>query len=174
MNERLERMILETTEMTCETLAFMFPVPPPDREADVWEQEHSDLVRVRVYFRGPFDGSLVLTLPRLMLPVLAANMLGLEEDDTTSDQRADAARELCNVICGNLLPAVAGGDPVFSVSPPELCDGPPAADSDRCVTARTWLDDGWVEVEFTADRPIEALEQMARDGSAAGGLRSVA
>lgn len=157
--------------MTCETLAFMFAMPPPEEGPEPGEQEHAGVFRVRVYFEGPVDGSLVLSVPREMLPELAANMLGLDAEATTREQRTDAARELCNVVCGNLLPAVAGAEPVFSVSPPELCGDPAAPDSVACVSARTWLDEGWVEVEFSV---TGGLEQLPCDGEDAGGLRLVA
>jgi hypothetical protein len=160
--------------MTCETLAFMFPIPPPEEETDIGELEHSCLQRIRVYFDGPVHGSLALTLPRSMLPALAANMLALDAESTTSDQRADAARELCNVVCGNLLPAVAGPDPVFAVSPPELCDQPPAADSAASASARVWLDEGWVEAELRVDGGLDRLTAIKSDDGGPAGMRSVA
>ncbi|MBD3293491.1 MAG: hypothetical protein GF393_11245 [Armatimonadia bacterium] len=168
--ERLRRTIVQTTDMTCETLAFMFPMLPPEDGREPGEQEHDDVLRVRVYFEGPVDGSLVLSMPREMLPELAANMLGLDPDATTREQRADAARELCNVVCGNVLPAVAGPEPVFSVSPPELCSDAPAPDSAACVSARTWLDEGWVEVEFSVTGGIDRLPCPGEDPD---GLRLV-
>ena len=56
---------------------------------------------------------------------LAANMLGVDEDDeTTSGQQYDALKETLNVICGNLIPAIAGGLEIFDIDPPEiLTDG---------------------------------------------------
>jgi len=171
LREQFRHTIIETTEITCETLAFMFPMLPPEDGPEPGEQEHSELIRVRVYFEGLVDGALLLSMPGAMLPALAANMLGLDEAATTPEQRADAARELCNVVCGNLLPAVAGPEPVFSVSPPELCDDIPAPDSATCVSARTWLDEGWVEAEFSVTGGLDRLS--SRDGGA-GGLRLIA
>ena len=68
-DDRLHRIIVETTEMTCETLAFMFPMPPPDDGPQPGEEEHGELARVRVYFDGPVRGSVVLSMPRSMLPL---------------------------------------------------------------------------------------------------------
>jgi len=173
-DEKLFRTIVETTEMTCETLAFMFPMPPPEDAPEPGEQEHAEVARVRVYFDGPITGSMVLSMPRSMLPMLAANMLGLDEDETTADQRRDAACELCNVVCGNLLPAMAGDEPVFSVSPPEICDAPPAADSDHSTSARVWLDEGWVEAEFAVNEGLSALNQFAPSSDIPTALRPAA
>ncbi|MGI5817237.1 MAG: chemotaxis protein CheX [Armatimonadota bacterium] len=172
--EQLERTLLEITEATCETLAFMFPTPPIEDESNARGDYQGELTHVRVYFAGPFAGSLALSMPRSMLPALAANMLGLDEQSTTSEQRIDAARELCNVVCGNLLPAVAGREPVFSVSPPELCDDPGAPDSAACVRSRAWLDEGWVEARFTVDGGLDRLPHRRRDEPGADGLRSIA
>ncbi|MGM0491813.1 MAG: chemotaxis protein CheX [Armatimonadota bacterium] len=174
MGDTLHQTIVETTEMTCETLAFMFPMPPPDDGPDLEEQQHHEIARVRVHFAGPFEGSLTLSMPRSMLPPLAANMLGLDGDATTSEQRRDAACELCNVVCGNLLPAVAGAAPVFTVSPPELCDDPPAPDSNSSVSARVWLDEGWAEVEFTVKGGLCVLEGHAPSCGDRAGLEPVA
>ncbi|MFP4250542.1 MAG: chemotaxis protein CheX [Armatimonadota bacterium] len=172
--DTLHQTIVETTERTCETLAFMFAMPPPEDGPEPGEQEHCALARVRVHFSGPFEGSLTLSMPRSMLPPLAANMLGLDEDATTAEQRRDAACELCNVVCGNLLPAVAGADPVFTVSPPEFCDDPPAPDSASSLSARVWLDEGWVEVQFTVTGGLRMLEGRAPCCDDRAGLESVA
>ena len=53
---------------------------------------------------------------------LTENMLGLDEGEAeiSSDDQADALKETINVICGNLLPAIAGKDAVFDIQPPEI------------------------------------------------------
>ena len=174
MTHDLQQTIIDVTEMTCETLAFMFPMPAPEEGIDPGEQCHEDLVRTRVRFDGPFEGSLVVTIPRSMLRSLAANMLGLKPQATTRDQRADAACELCNVVCGNLLPAVAGTEPVFSVSPLRLCEAPPCPDSADCVSARAWFDEGWVEVQFSVDAGLDTVRRPEEGGPGPTDLRSVA
>ena len=173
--ETLRQTIIEITEMTFETLAFIFAVPAPEHAGEICGQAHADLLRVRVHFDGPVAGALVLSMPQSMLPDLAENMLGMMDKRTTVEQRRDAACELCNVICGNLLPALAGPTPVFSVSPPELCDDdPPAPDSATTVSARVWLDPGWVEVRFTVSDGLELLEAISRSAEERSDLESVA
>jgi len=46
-------------------------------------------------------------------------MLALNGPVEKRDQ-FDALREVANVICGNMLPGVAGSDEAFQISPPEL------------------------------------------------------
>jgi chemotaxis protein CheY-P-specific phosphatase CheC len=172
MREQLEQTLIEVTEMTCETLAFLFPMPPPEDGVNLDDERYEERVGARVRFDGLFEGSLTVTVPREMLPALAANMLGLTPDGTTPDQRMDAVRELSNVVCGNLLPAIAGTEPVFSVSPPELCEDPTSAHSPHRVRARSWLDEGWVEVTFTVDEGFEVIEGTLADPDVAGEARS--
>jgi len=175
LREHLRQTIVEVTESTCETLAFVFAMPPPDDGPDPESEHHRDLLRVRVGFDGPFTGSLALTMPRAMLPTLAANMLGRDEDATCSAERADAARELCNVICGNLLPAVAGDEPVFAVGAPRVVEEAPTPDSDTGLSARAWFDEGWIEAQLTLDGGLGVLGAApAEPADGPGGLRAVA
>ena len=159
VNEQLETTLLQVTEETCELLAFMFPVSPPDNVQDGSEEVSC----VQVGFSGLFDGSLALAMPSGMLRALAANMLGLDPPATNPRQREDAAKELCNVVCGNLLPAIAGAQPVFAVSAPRIC----VAEEISCngaVVVRAWLSEGWIEARLV----IETLPQRVAAGSVAG------
>jgi len=101
---------------TLETLAMMFLVS--EDEAPITEPCESDQI-VSVSFDGPFSGTLTIRVSETMLGELAANMLGVRDaDETNSDQRQDALRELANVTCGNLLSKLAGADPVFNIYTP--------------------------------------------------------
>lgn len=150
MSERLERTLLQVTEQTCEALAFMFPVPAPDAPGI----DDGEIARVQVRFSGPCDGSLALTIPREILPSLAGNMLGLDPAATDARQREDAAKELCNVVCGNLLPAIAGPEPVFSVSAPRL-RAPEQIERQEGVSVRTWLSEGWIEAHLSLEAGLD-------------------
>lgn len=140
----LEELLLEVTERTCEDLAFIFPVPPPEDSGDA---ESEDITCVQVEFQGPFEGTLALTMPREMARVLAGNMLGLDSAATDAQQREDAAKELCNVVCGNLLPLIAGSEPIFSVSAPHICSRD-AIPEEQAITVRSWLCEGWIEAHL--------------------------
>jgi CheY-specific phosphatase CheX len=76
-----------------------------------------------VRFEGPLSGRLVVTVDQAFLPPLASNMLGLGVNaEPTVVEQSDALKELTNVICGNLLPEIAGSEAVLSVRPPVLVD----------------------------------------------------
>ena len=57
-----------------------------------------------------------------IVPELASNMLGLDMADgpASPGQQEDALKELMNVICGNLLPEIAGCEAIFNVGAPEI------------------------------------------------------
>ena len=113
-----------------EELAFQFPMPeleaPPSgpRTAAVVE------------FDGHRAGKLVLAVSDELLPVIAANMLGAYGDATgepTREDQIDALKEVANVICGNVLPAVDGPRALFRLHAPRLGadeGGEPVAQAD--------------------------------------------
>jgi len=101
-----------------ENLAFMFVETPEGEEFETFE---TDFVKAHMRFAGPFRGMLSIAVPRAMCPEIAASVLGLEPDDAlVTRQPCDALKELLNVTCGNLLPAIAGEEPVFDLTVPEL------------------------------------------------------
>jgi Chemotaxis phosphatase CheX len=112
MNETISLRLLEVTTDTLEKLAFIFALPaegPP-------ETAGASLESARVDFSGPFSGAVELSLPTSALAELASNMLGAEDAMAVSpDQQRDALQELVNVVCGNLLPAIAGSAKEFNL-----------------------------------------------------------
>ncbi len=118
---KYDETLQAVAEETAMSLAFLFTAMD---EQDVATHEGPTILG-HVEFEGPVRGALFLRAPTGMLPELAANMLGMDEDRQevpTWDQQLDALRELINVICGNLLPQIAGTEAVVRVSPPELED----------------------------------------------------
>jgi len=85
-----------------------------------------------------------LALSPETLPEVAANMLGADRTDQVELQQ-DALKEVGNVLCGNLLPHLAGSDAEFHVGAPELlpdglapaeaAPGPPRAAVELCLDA---------------------------------------
>lgn len=109
-------------EQTFESLAFMLLMPEDDADtaANVWGNV------CRVNFTGPFGGSVFVGISPGMLEPLGANMLGIEPGEDTPEgvKVEDALKELVNVICGNLLPTIAGTEDVFQIETPTLLDEP--------------------------------------------------
>lgn len=115
MRAKLEEIMSQVTIETLEKLAFMFAFPDEGEE----NQPRDPMVAGSVSFAGPFSGTLVMTISIEALRELAANMLGLENgEETTEDHRSDALKETLNVICGNLLPAIAGDEMIFDIGVP--------------------------------------------------------
>jgi len=115
MSNTMAQCLSRTTAATFEDLALLFP----DTELTA-EQAAAPLdVTVSVDFRGPLTGRLVLRASHRILPAIAANMLGEDESRQAPLQR-DALGELANVICGNVLPAIAGAEVIFHLSAPRV------------------------------------------------------
>jgi CheY-specific phosphatase CheX len=114
-SETLARVFTEVLEQ----LAFMFVETPDTTETP----ESENLVSTTMAFRGPCSGTVTLAVTREMAPALAANVLGLDpDDDLTTQASYDALKELLNVTCGNVLTAIAGDEPVFDLTVPEVAE----------------------------------------------------
>jgi chemotaxis protein CheY-P-specific phosphatase CheC len=120
MNHEYSEALMEIAGETLEQLAFIFSFPDDMDPESIWEE---DVIACRVAFNGPFSGGVLLIISAAALPELAANMLGLDEEDPPpEDQQKDALRETLNVICGNLLPRIGGVEAVFDIQAPEIIE----------------------------------------------------
>jgi len=119
MNKKLETELYKAATLAFEELGFLLPTPEID------EQQLNARVEaaVSIDFEGPFSGNLLVRICGGVLPILAANMLGEEEAPSNSLQY-DALGEIANVICGNMLPGIAGSKNVFHVNPPRMAETP--------------------------------------------------
>ncbi len=113
MSSITDQSLQRATASTFEELVLLFPDP------ELTDEQSAEPVdaAVAVEFRGPLTGRLVLRVSSSLLPMIAANMLGEDQAQEPPLQR-DALGEVANVVCGNLLPAVAGGEAVFKLSAP--------------------------------------------------------
>jgi chemotaxis protein CheX len=120
MNDKISKILAGIASETFEGLAFMFGFPEEEETADSGES----MVVTRVGFQGPFSGRMIMAVTRQTVQELTENMLGLDdgEAEISPDDQADALKETINVICGNLLPAIAGKDAVFDIQPPEILE----------------------------------------------------
>ena len=153
MNKQLEEVLWSVAEETFEALAFLLPMPEPTEPF-----KSSPEVAVSVRFHGPFDGKVIVAVPESVLGELACNMLGLDDGaEVAVDTQYDALKELANVVCGNILPEIAGTTTVFNVDGPELVDtSAPVHGSELSSTAitRFFLDAGPASVELLTEGPI--------------------
>ncbi|MCD6506365.1 chemotaxis protein CheX [Candidatus Poribacteria bacterium] len=113
----MERTLYKSAIRIFEDLAFMLP----SEELDDRQSKAPERAIAVVGFHGPFSGKLVVRVCGDLLPILAANMLG-EEHPPPVEKQLDALREIANVICGNVLPAIAGAKEIFYLDTPVLID----------------------------------------------------
>lgn len=141
------QLLAQVTEDTFASMAFLFPGGDDAGPGD-------DRVTLSVAFAGPHRGRLEMSLPKAILNPLAVNMLGLDEGQTPApDQKADAVKEVLNVICGNLLPLIDDPKAVYDVSPPVLEPTNPPAALPPAASARVALEEGTVELRLFQDAP---------------------
>ncbi len=99
-----------------EDLAFLFSDPVAVDELTFDDQS---FVQASMQYTGSDQGQVSLVLPKRLMPMIAANILGLDEDDDlVHDKASDAVGEMLNIVCGQLLTTVFGDEPVFDLSPP--------------------------------------------------------
>jgi chemotaxis protein CheY-P-specific phosphatase CheC len=145
MTTRYDQLLQDVAAEAFSTLGFMFPMDEGDgTEAGPL----ADPVVAEVCFSGPQSGTLKVAVEPQLPAVLATNMTGAD-DQAPPEQQLDAFKEMANVICGNILPRIAGQKAVFDVHPPEICRQGDAESNGRCVArAGLLLDGGRVEVSL--------------------------
>ena len=87
-----------------------------------------------ISYAGPQRGTLRCWCTRGFAVQLATNLLGLEPDDEAVRKgTSDALCEFMNVVCGQLVTAWHGTDPVFNLSIPTVveCREPPQLSFDH-------------------------------------------
>ena len=163
-NSRLHQILTEVAETTFENLAFMFPMSDDGQGPP----EQTGWASAKVDFAGQFSGTLFVGVSQGILPALADNMLGTDKGSASVEDQHDALKELANIICGNLLPVIAGTQAVFNVHPPELCEGD-AGQLNQCenqtvATSYLTLDEGLARIALIAeDLPEGALTCTGSD-----------
>ncbi|MCP4375925.1 MAG: chemotaxis protein CheX [bacterium] len=155
-NKQLDEILWNVAEETFESLAFLLPMPEPDETLG-----NCLPAVVSVYFRGPFNGKVIVTLPEATLGELACNMLGLDDgDETPIETQHDALKELANVVCGNILPEIAGTTAIFNVDAPKVNDASTIVNNEGLSLAaetRFFLDAGPASVELLTEEAIPAV-----------------
>ena len=74
----------------------------PDEAGDL----RADTITVELTFEGEPSGSMCLRLTADSAREVAADFLGMEGAETSSDQISEVVRELANMICGSVLSRV--------------------------------------------------------------------
>ena len=121
MRPDYSQLLSEVAAETLEQLAFIFSFSDDPDENAIWNE---DVTGCQLTFSGPHQGEILLAINSAVLAELAANMLGMDDDEEPSQEhQEDALREALNVICGNLLPKIGGVEAVFDISAPAIHPG---------------------------------------------------
>ncbi|MEJ2100068.1 MAG: chemotaxis protein CheX [Desulfobacterales bacterium] len=112
MSEKIRTILSRVAVKTFEELVFLCAFD--EDEANSGQIEPA--VAAKISFSGFVSGTLIMKLSAKILPQLTTNMLGVDEqEETTLDQQYDALKETLNVVCGNLLPEIAGEQEIFNI-----------------------------------------------------------
>ncbi|HOJ67681.1 MAG TPA: chemotaxis protein CheX [Candidatus Hydrogenedentes bacterium] len=115
-----ENALTRVFSRIAEEMTFMFVEsmegPPPPTEPPY--------LCVSMQFMGPFSGVLSLYAPGGLCRLVAMNVLGVDNPEEMGEhfKPCDTMCELLNVTCGNLLPELAGREPVFNLTPPRASE----------------------------------------------------
>ncbi len=97
-------------------LAFMFTEDEPaDPEVgDLWYE-------TVIAYEGPRRGTLRLRCSAAFTVKLAANLLGVEQDEAEAERQAeDSVKEFMNILCGQFVTAVHGTADVYNLTIPQM------------------------------------------------------
>jgi CheY-specific phosphatase CheX len=154
MSNKIQQALFKAAALTFEELGFAFP----ENTIDERRQNALEQAAVSIDFRGPLSGRLVLRLYGDLLPGLAANMVGKDKPPPPQLQK-DALGEIANVICGNMLPEIAGFKAVFQIGAPKVVGraetGSLPAFHSPAAAVCLGIDDGRADLFLFIDGPKE-------------------
>ncbi len=159
MMERCQKNLMTAAVQTFEDLGMMLLNEELTEDQIDAKYEAS----VMITFTGPFAGRLEIKVFGEITEILAKNISGSEE--LSSDMLPlDALGEIANVVCGNVLPTIAGSKEIFHLTSPAPIDSEEsAADSglDLIADSKLGLENGRAEIKLfvdeTADKLLESV-----------------
>ncbi len=160
MKEKCRKSLMEAAVQTFEDLGMMLL----NEEITKEQREAKSEASVMITFDGPFTGRLEVSVYGAVTEKLASNISGSEE--ISSDILSlDALGEIANVICGNVLPRIAGSKEIFHLTSPQSLDtvskSQEGAGLDLLADAKLGLEDGRAEINLfvdqTADKILEGV-----------------
>ena len=110
--KKIEEMTRLSIFEVFEKMFFLF-LEPLDDEGNEYDMEAA------IRFEGSLSGEIRILLSIDIAKTMIQNMLGLKEDEITTQRIADCSREAVNVICGNFLGKLNSAK-VFNLSVPIL------------------------------------------------------
>jgi CheY-specific phosphatase CheX len=118
----------------------------PDEAGDL----PADTITVELTFQGEPSGSMCLRLTDDSAREIAADFLGLERAEISSDQISEVVRELANMICGSVLSRVESAATFHLGVPRIVACGQQCAESPWNTCYRVQLSHGRLTVNIGA------------------------
>jgi hypothetical protein len=162
MKCNLEEILTQVVSETFESMVYMRALDTDACEEDT----EASRTCASITFSGSSSGSLLFSVPRSILHVIACNILGQDANDPISmEDQQDALKEVLNVICGNLLPRLFNPHEVFDVHQPRIVSNAEIAaiseiygDDEPEAIASVRLDYGRVAIAMWLDCPTEVID----------------
>ncbi|GEM_PF-642600 len=118
-NQDFKEITLSTVMEVLEQTAFVFPEPGDMLEGV--SLDNMEFIMVSLNYTGDKLGQVMMIMATEFCAEIAANLLGEEVDETSpDDNNFDSAKEMLNIISGQLLTRVYGDTALFSLSAPEV------------------------------------------------------
>lgn len=143
----MKEALFQATAQTFEELGFLQPIPETGEP-----RLESSSALASVKFSGCIRGRVELIVTNALLPIVTANMLGIEGNPSLN-QQFDALCEMANVTAAHFLTEFAGIETVFDLTPPQISFGTDhKADVPLAACQTTVLfDEGTAEVRLYID-----------------------
>ena len=114
-NRKVMEVINETVSGVLEQTAFMFP-EPVDMVSGV-SFENFEYILVKLNFSGEKNGDIKMIIPIDFCAELSANLLGEDIGDVDPEENNfDSAKELLNIVSGQILVNLFGNKALFSLT----------------------------------------------------------
>jgi hypothetical protein len=111
--------IQETLARILSDWGMLMVEPLADTLEGVFTHE-SPLFRASLAFKGPTTGRYEVVCQEPFAKNLAANLLGSDAAEVSTDDALEVLMELINIASGNLVTTMFGEDKVYALSPPQV------------------------------------------------------
>lgn len=153
MNTQIQTALFQAAVLTFEDLGLMLA----SSEIDEQQSSAQATMAMGVEFKGPCSGTLIVVGCGEVPQSIASNMLGDQVAPPANLQR-DALGEVANVMCGNLLPRIAGSRAVFEIGPPHAREIPPGEPSEFTATTSVGVDEGRADIFLLINENANEIE----------------
>lgn len=148
-----EELLLKSTQVVFETMVFMDISDTYDPA--IKENAAEECVLGSITFKGTLEGCLSISCNHNCAKTIAANMLGMDVDESISDEDInDAIGEVANMVMGSLKGSLEDSPFTIEVSIPTVIKG---NGIERCL--RDAFDNTLLDVCLEDTHPINILLQ---------------